>query len=286
MEKQPGISSTPLHRFPAAHHFHFKFLSLTGENFKELDVAHRHGYWTVFVFLKGSGTHLIDFTEVNITPGTLHIVLPGQIHALNGDKNIRAYAIMFTEEFLLQDDEMKILLMKLFGFMDAGRAAVLDIPKSERDYYEQLLSLMKAEYDSRQRHGDKVLLSFLSVLTHKCMQLMALPIASSATPEITLYIGFRREVEKQYRKEHGVAYYATALHTHAKALNAVSTSFSGKTALEFIHERLLIEARRLLRYTNYSVKEIAYTLHFTDAAHFANFFKQKTGTTPLEYKQQ
>lgn len=286
MEELDTLQKAPLHRFPAAHHFHFKFISLTGDNFREVDVAHRHAYWTLFVFLKGGGKHLIDFEEVDIKPGTIHFVLPGQIHALNGSKHIQAYAIMFTEEFFLMDDEMKTLLMKLFGFMDAGKPVVLQIPKDVRAYYEQTLALMKKEYDGRLKHSDKVLLNFLSILIHKCMQILALPVASSATQEAALYIRFRTEVEKHFRKEHSVTFYAGSLNTNTKILNGLTSAFSGKTALEFIHERILIEAKRMLRYTPKPIKEIAYTLHFTDAAHFANFFKQKTGTTPLEYKQE
>lgn len=275
---------TPIHRFVTATDIQFKFLTLTGKNFTEIDIAHRHGYWSVFVFLEGSGTHLIDFNELKIKPGSVHFVLPGQIHALNGGKNFFGYAIMFTEEFFLLRDETKGLLMKLFSFMDAGKPAVLEIGNTNKAYFTHLFSLLELETkNAASKHGT-VLLDLLAVFVNKCVQLLNLPSTHSGKEPLH-YIRFRHEVEKNFRTVHTVAEYAGMLHTNSKNLNELTQAFSGRTALEFIHERLLVEAKRVLLYSDKPVKQIAYELHFTDAAHFTKFFKQKTGQTPLEFKE-
>ncbi|RYD96416.1 MAG: AraC family transcriptional regulator, partial [Sphingobacteriales bacterium] len=59
---------------------------------------------------------------------------------------------------------------------------------------------------------------------------------------------------------------------------------SGKPAIKHIHDRLVLEARRLLFLTNDSLKEIAYGLGFSDASYFNRFFKRETGTTPADYR--
>ena len=61
--------ATPVHRFYNAGQVHFKFVTITEASFEVPDVEHRHGYWTVFVFLEGKGRHVIDFKEVPIKPG-------------------------------------------------------------------------------------------------------------------------------------------------------------------------------------------------------------------------
>src|SRR4051812_33132832 len=111
-KKQETIA--PVHRFSSAGDVHFKFVTITGKSFEVPDIEHRHGYWTLFVFLEGKGRHVIDFKEVAIKPGSIHIVLPGQIHALHGDKNFYAHALMFTEEFFLMREETIRLLTRLF----------------------------------------------------------------------------------------------------------------------------------------------------------------------------
>lgn len=59
---------------------------------------------------------------------------------------------------------------------------------------------------------------------------------------------------------------------------------SGKPAIKHVHERLVLEARRLLFYTDQSLKEIAFGLGFSEASYFSRFFKRETDLTPLAYR--
>jgi len=275
-----------MHRFNYPGRVPFRFIVLTEKNFSEIDIAHRHGYWSVFVFLKGSGTHLIDFDLVKIESNTIHFVLPGQIHALNGGKNFKGYAILFTEEFFLMREETKQLLMQLFAFMDAGQSAIMQIPPALNAYFEHLFSLFEIESAWANTSTSHSLEDLFAVLITKCSSILQPKQHKTAERDSMLYIQFRNAVEQNFRNVHTVSEYGKLLHVSPKALNATSHTFSGISALEFIHARLLIESKRQLSYTNKPVKQIAYELQFTDAAHFNKFFKLKTGLTPQEYKQQ
>lgn len=276
--------ATPVHRFSSAGQVHFKFVTITEASFEVPDVEHRHGYWTVFVFLEGKGRHVIDFKEVPIKPGSIHLVLPGQIHALHGGKNFLAYALMFTEEFFLMRDETIKLLMRLFSFMDAGEAAAFNITKDEKDFFTSLLTLIKQEYSSQHANKGAVLLDLLSVFITKCTSALQLPQLSHSTDDSLDYIRLRNEVEHNFQSIHTVAEYANRLGISAKQLNEICRHHTGNTALEFIHARIIIEAKRLLKYSDKPIKQIAYELNFTDAAHFTNFFRQRTGITPAGFK--
>lgn len=274
---------TPVHRFSNAGDIYFKFVTITGDSFKEPDVEHRHGYWTLFVFTEGKGRHVIDFVEAEIKPGSIHWVLPGQIHALHGSKQFLAYALMFTEDFFLMREETIKLLMRLFVFMDAGKPVVFDVNSADKDFFVSVLQLIKAEYLSTHPNKGAVLLDLLSVFITKCTGALQLPSLNHSGNEYD-YIRLRHEVEKYYRHIHTVAEFSQRLGISTKALNELCRNYTGNSALEFIHSRLVIEAKRLLKFSNKPIKQIAYDLHFTDAAHFGNFFKQKTGHTPLEFK--
>lgn len=80
------------------------------------------------------------------------------------------------------------------------------------------------------------------------------------------------------------AYFAQLLFTSVDQLNKTIKKVTGKTTLSFIHQRIIEEANVLLRHTAYSVKEIAWCLHFQETSHFQNFYKKHTGCTPLEYR--
>jgi AraC family transcriptional regulator, transcriptional activator of pobA len=80
------------------------------------------------------------------------------------------------------------------------------------------------------------------------------------------------------------AYFAQLLFTSVDQLNKAIKKATGKTTLAHIHGRIIEEANILLKHTAYSVKEIAWSLHFQETAHFQNFYKKQTNRTPLEYR--
>jgi AraC-like DNA-binding protein len=96
---------------------------------------------------------------------------------------------------------------------------------------------------------------------------------------------FNLLVENHYRAQHEVKFYAAQLHKSPKTLANTFALYSQKTPLQIIQERLSLEARRLLYYTDMSGKEIAYELGFEDAAHFSRFFKNQIGQTPTAFKE-
>lgn len=91
-------------------------------------------------------------------------------------------------------------------------------------------------------------------------------------------------VENNYRKQHSVQYYADQLNKSPKTLANYFALYNHKSPLVVIQERILLEAKRLLIYTDKSAKEIAYELGYDDAAYFSNFFKKQTGISPSEFK--
>lgn len=78
--------------------------------------------------------------------------------------------------------------------------------------------------------------------------------------------------------------YATQLNVHVNHLNRVVKNATGKTTTDLIAERLLIEAKVLLKHTDWNVSEISYCLGFEEPAHFNHFFKKQTNSTPSAFR--
>lgn len=91
-------------------------------------------------------------------------------------------------------------------------------------------------------------------------------------------------VEHHYKTQHQVAFYAEKLNKSPKTLSNYFAIYGTKTPQQLIHERILMEAKRLFYYTDKSAKEIAYELGFEDAAYFSSFFKKQTGVSPTDFK--
>lgn len=97
--------------------------------------------------------------------------------------------------------------------------------------------------------------------------------------------GFRSAVDAFYRQQRDLDFYAANLGITPTQLNRVCRQVMGKSALSVINSRLLVEAKRDLAYSSLSVKEIALTLGFSEAAYFSRFFAKHTGVSPTGFRE-
>jgi AraC family transcriptional activator of pobA len=100
----------------------------------------------------------------------------------------------------------------------------------------------------------------------------------------TLVQRFRALLELHLRRHQPLGFYADALKVTPDHLSRACRAVTGQSALDLLHERLLLEARRLLAYTNAAVADVANELGFADAAYFSRFFARRAGQSPLAYR--
>lgn len=103
--------------------------------------------------------------------------------------------------------------------------------------------------------------------------------------ELEIFRDFSRLLEIHFRKKHHVSDYAALLHIAPKTLTHKFKSLQLESPNQLIINRILLEAKRLLFYTDKPVKEIAYDLGYDDPAYFNRLFTNKTGNTPSSFKK-
>lgn len=103
--------------------------------------------------------------------------------------------------------------------------------------------------------------------------------------ELDVFRDFSRHLEIHFREKHNVADYADLLHIAPKTLTHKFKSLHLESPNQFIINRILLEAKRLLFYTDKPVKEIAYDLGYEDPAYFNRLFTNKIGSTPTNFKK-
>lgn len=91
-------------------------------------------------------------------------------------------------------------------------------------------------------------------------------------------------VEQHYREHEPLSFYAHALRVTPDHLSRTCRHVLRQSALQILHERLMLEARRLLAYSPMSVTKVAQLLGYEDAAYFSKFFSRAVGNTPSEYR--
>lgn len=100
-----------------------------------------------------------------------------------------------------------------------------------------------------------------------------------------LIMNFVQLLVEKGRQWHEVADYSTELCVTPVYLSRILKNLSGKSAIDWIHEARIAEAKILLRKTDRTIQDVADILYFSDQSAFGKFFKKRTGISPLEYKK-
>ncbi|HBH20784.1 MAG TPA: hypothetical protein DHU72_03375 [Rikenellaceae bacterium] len=92
-------------------------------------------------------------------------------------------------------------------------------------------------------------------------------------------------VTEYHSTQRGMQFYADKLCLTPKYLSKIIKETSGRTGPEWIDSFVILESKNLLRYSELSIKEIAYKLEFPSSSVFHKFFKSHTGITPSDYRK-
>lgn len=95
---------------------------------------------------------------------------------------------------------------------------------------------------------------------------------------------FMDALSRHYMQQRTVGFYAAQLHLTPKYLTTIIRRTSGRSAIEWIDEYVVLEAKNLLKYSTMSIQQIAYYLNFPNQSFFGKYFRNHTGMTPTAYR--
>ncbi|PZO63186.1 MAG: AraC family transcriptional regulator [Paracoccus denitrificans] len=123
------------------------------------------------------------------------------------------------------------------------------------------------------------------VILHRLGVDNAVRIAAPGDRDQDLLTDYRKLIEEHFRVQASPSFYAEQLAVTTARLNAACNLRAGRTASQILHDRMVLEAKRLLLYTDHSVSGIAQMIGFDDPAYFSRFFAKRTGTSPATYRK-
>ncbi|NIG55631.1 helix-turn-helix domain-containing protein [Chitinophaga sp. Cy-1792] len=263
---------------------HFRVYNFKGHiPRKELFLPHRKNHYLVAFIRKGGARKWIDLNPYQTYDNSLYFTGPHQVIVKEASNEINSTGIAFTEEFLSFQENAGL-----------GQLPIIRNPYSRHElkllpedvvFVEDMLTKINEEYHKGGEWQRRMLSAYLTVLLTYLSRLYNEQFHNEAvTPDKLLLKRFQARINENYREMHEVGDYAAQLHISAGHLSEVVKAHSGKPAIKHIHERITLEARRLLFHTHQSSKEIAYDLGFADASYFNRFFKRETGMTPAAYR--
>ena len=241
---------------------------------------HRHNYFSIVWSLTATGKHIIDFKTYPLLPQHVFFVSPDQVHQVITDPEPTGYIILFTPEFLEKNSIRNdfIANLKLFQKSDETPPLQLDAEMTEtlKPFADKMLEAFNTQHEMYLETIGAYLKLFLIACNRHCSY-------SSNTNTQSVEVGkalvknFRALVEKHYMNWHQVKEYADTLNITPNYLNEVIKLSINASAKDFIQNRLILEAKRLLVFTSKNAKEIGFELGFEDPSHFSKFFKSNTG---------
>ena len=267
--------------------FHFKGIDviMLGQNkVNEYDSSqhHRHDFFEIFLFSETAGVHELDFKEIPIEKNTLHFVTPGQIHRLKGYQ-AKGFVICFKEELLRLSGKKTI--GDHYLFLDDFASPTIKL--NDKEFMELFVFIKSLCKELKNMSGEEfnAITNYLSILLIKIQARIPTKILpSNGNRKRNITYEFKKKVSQHHLEHLTVQEYAGKLSISPNYLNALCKANEGKSAINIIHDRSLLEAKRLLAATDLSVKEISHLLNFEDVAYFNRFFKKLSFQTPGQYR--
>ncbi len=246
--------------------------------------ARTSSYWLLWI-RSGAGSIGVDYFAHALTGQTLWLI--NEHRTLHVDLNgAEGWAVCFTEHFLpLSSPEKEGGLENILYYYFCHSPFVALTP-DHRDRIERTFADLREEYAREDRQAE-LLRAYLKILLLQYQRLIKEgAVRASGNGRYERVVALRRDIEQHYKKHKEAAFYADKQAITAKRLNEIVKQALGKTVTDQVHERLMLEAKRMLHFTGCSVKEIAFELGFNDPAYFYRFFKRSEQLTPEVFRSR
>ena len=249
-------------------------------------VPNRHTFHEIFWVTSGQGKHFIDFVEYDIRPNTFFFVKQGCVHYWQIEQPLQGYVLLFQPGILFANDNTDFV--SRFDLLQTGSTlpTVIYPSTAEAAWFQETWQRIDHEYNCKRLARTHAILALLQLLLIEAARIAItepeLPVTPSASAKLAHE--YQQLVEQNAIHQHKVETYANDLGITLAHLSECVKEVTGMTAGEILRRQLVLEAKRLLAYSNGTVASIAHELNFTDASYFGRFFKRETSQTPRQFR--
>lgn len=250
--------------------------------------VHTLTYYDITFITEGKGDFSIDNRTTASVPGDVFFSKPGEIRCWDVDHITNGYALIFEDEFLSSFFKDSLFVQHLSYFNMERTSSGLHLPDELYHRMLQLLQEINAEISLFKRNDIHV----LRALLYEALMLLDRayrnrPFVEDTNKEVgKLHLSkFIRLVADHLKEQHSVQYYADRLCITPNYLNEIVNAAMKVSAKQYIQNKVMDEAKRLLVYTDSPVSDIAFELHYSTVSYFIRCFRRYAGQTPLLYRK-
>lgn len=243
--------------------------------------AHAHANLNhVFHIISGSGRMSIEGAAIDFQAPCAVLVPAGAVHGFAFKAETTGQVLTLSEAYLrelvVRDAELATLFSRGCG-----------IPLGEIPLGARLAGLAQELVWEAPGHAAAVEAQLLGILVELLRSMRSLGGANRAAqgPHAQLVARFREMIERRYRTGAPIEDYSKDLGVTTSRLRDACLKVAGAAPTRLIQDRILLEARRALLYTNMTVAEVAFHLGFNDPAYFTRFFSKAVGQAPRAFRE-
>jgi AraC family transcriptional activator of pobA len=244
---------------------------------------HRDDHYLFMLATQGRYVLNLDFNNVIIDSPALLMILPGQVHFMVEMDEPQGWILNF-DPAILNTDLQQIFENGLITHMSLKDE--FEFQKQLSDLLiiiENLQSSVNDVYASKSIHA--LLVGISGIIAGKLLKHSSEQRATEGR-RFDLKLSFITLLKKRYKEWKEPAQYANALSVSVAHLNFCVKKTTGIPLSHHIQQHSILEAKRLLYYTNLNVKEIGYQIGYNDPVYFGKLFRKITGFTPLQFRQK
>lgn len=243
------------------------------------------------LFLEKGNTITIDFKTYTLSADALFFVNVNQYIGLETTTGEQNKLIAYNRDFYCIQIHDKEVACDGLLFNNILQLPMIHLTAEESIMVKKLIMEMEDEMnlaDSSTEEMLRICLKKLIIVSTRIWKKQNLEdtIPSDSSTEIEFFRNFSRLIEIHFRSKHAVSDYAELLDITPKSLTTKFKKIKLDNPNEYIKDRIMLEAKRLLVHTSLSVKEIAYRLGYEEPPYFNRIFTQKVGKSPLNYRNE
>lgn len=245
--------------------------------------SHQDDYYIIGVVESGMGCCIIDFKEVTITQGDLVLIQPRQVHRFVHSKDAVGWVLFVDTSFVGCEAKRIFDRFQLF-------ASSIKVDEQRMYELKQMASILADKLNDITDELSKATVRRLAEayinIVAESVKKMGLQHIKHSHRHIEIVLSFLQLLAEHIATNHSPSYYASRLNISPVYLNEVVKKVTGMSTSSYIKNELILQAKRLLVYTNFSIKEISDRLGIEDYAYFSRIFTQTAGTSPSTFRRK
>jgi AraC family transcriptional regulator, transcriptional activator of pobA len=256
---------------------------------------HAHDFLVLAYFERGGATLRIGQNQWAITAGDAYVVAPGEVVGIGTDRgrpvSAAGWAVAFPPDGVAPDAPEALLSWRahplLLPFARGGAAGAqrLHVPSDHRPWWRAEFSAIEQELQQRRDGFSEAVRAHLTLLLIAVARLAADVVSDLKVKQEPLLASVFGFIESHYTTGISLKDVAAAVSLTPGHLTTQVKLKTGRTVQDWIKERQMAEARRMLVGTDHTIAEVGRSLGYGDAAYFARRFRQTHGTTPLAWRR-